>query len=97
VKQQVNLRVSDATREKLDFLSNRYGTQTEAIAVAIENLYLQEKERMSHKLNVPDYASSTDTYITTCSCGARWRCTYTDKGLQWTPLNAQAKQCPHGK
>lgn len=40
MKQQLNIRVSKATREKLDFLtSNLYGTQTETIAVAVDRLY----------------------------------------------------------
>ncbi len=34
--------VSLATREKLDRLTERYGTQTEALAVAIDRLYVQE-------------------------------------------------------
>jgi hypothetical protein len=40
MKQQLNVRVSKATRAKLDFLTDRlYGTQTEAIAVAVDRLY----------------------------------------------------------
>ena len=39
MKKQVNVRVSEATREKLDFLTSRYGTQTEVVAVAIDRLY----------------------------------------------------------
>ena len=34
--------VSVATKEKLDRLTERYGTQTEALAVAIDRLYVQE-------------------------------------------------------
>ncbi|MCP4423165.1 MAG: response regulator transcription factor [Chloroflexi bacterium] len=40
-KQQVNIRVSDMTRDKLDYLSTLYGTQAEAVAVAVDRL-LQE-------------------------------------------------------
>jgi predicted DNA-binding protein len=43
-KQQVNIRVSDATRAKLDALTKRYGTQAEVVAVAIDRLYRTEIE-----------------------------------------------------
>lgn len=39
MKRQVNARFSAATRAKLDVLTVRYGTQAEAIAVAIDRLY----------------------------------------------------------
>ena len=39
VKNQVNVRVSDLTRDKLDFLSEYYGTQSEAVALAVDRLY----------------------------------------------------------
>ncbi len=42
MKQQVNIRVSGATREKLDSLTARYGTQAEVIAVAIDRLNQEE-------------------------------------------------------
>jgi hypothetical protein len=38
-KRQVNARVSDATRTKLDELTAIYGTQAEALAVAIDRLW----------------------------------------------------------
>ena len=38
------VRVSEATYEKLQELAERYGTQTTAIAVAIDRLWLQEKK-----------------------------------------------------
>lgn len=38
-KQLISIRVSDATRAKLDALAAAYGTQAEAIAVAIDRLY----------------------------------------------------------
>lgn len=41
-KQQVNVRVSEGTRTKLDYLADRYGTQAEAVAVAIELLYSRD-------------------------------------------------------
>ena len=39
MKTQVNARISTATREKLDALTTIYGTQAEALAVAIDRLY----------------------------------------------------------
>ena len=42
MKTQVNARISTATREKLDALTAVYGTQAEALAVAIELLYTRE-------------------------------------------------------
>lgn len=43
MKQQVNVRISDATREKLDWLTERHGTQAEVIAVAIALLHVREE------------------------------------------------------
>lgn len=50
-KRQVNVRVSEGTRTKLDYLADRYGTQAEAIAVAIELLYTRELEQGIHEGN----------------------------------------------
>jgi DNA-binding NarL/FixJ family response regulator len=43
VKRQVNVRMSDMTRDKLDFLSEYYGTQAEAVAVAVDRLYQETR------------------------------------------------------
>lgn len=42
MKTQLNARISDATRAKLDTLTVLYGTQAEALAVAIELLHTRE-------------------------------------------------------
>ena len=42
MKKQLNVRISDATRSKLDTLTQRHGTTTEAVAVAIDRLYQDE-------------------------------------------------------
>lgn len=42
-KQQMNVRVSDLTRDKLDFLSEYYGTQAEAVALAVDRLYRETR------------------------------------------------------
>lgn len=39
MKRQVNARISEATRTKLDSLTAIYGTQAEAIAVAVDRLW----------------------------------------------------------
>lgn len=42
-KLQISLRISEATKSKLDWLAEqRYGTQTEAVAIALDRLYQQE-------------------------------------------------------
>ena len=41
-KRQTTIRMSAATREKLDELRERHGTATEVIAVAIDRLYLSQ-------------------------------------------------------
>lgn len=38
-KKLISIRVSQATREKLDDLALRYGTQAEAVAVALHHLW----------------------------------------------------------
>ena len=38
-KKQISLRISEATAEKLIHLQTRYGTQAEAVAVAIDRLH----------------------------------------------------------
>lgn len=47
MKQQLNARISDATRDKLDALTAIYGTQAEVIAVAIDRLYQKEQGTMN--------------------------------------------------
>ncbi len=42
-KHQVNIRISKLTRDKLSFLSEYYGTQTEAVAIAIDRLYRETR------------------------------------------------------
>ena len=42
MKTQLNARISEATRTKLDALTVLYGTQAEALAVAIELLHTRE-------------------------------------------------------
>ena len=42
-KRQVNVRMSDMTRDKLDFLAEYYGTQAEAVAVAVDRLYQETR------------------------------------------------------
>jgi len=56
MKQQLNIRVSKATRKKIDFLVSLYGTQAEALAVAIDRLYQwhQNELRKKHPGYVPD-------------------------------------------
>lgn len=39
MKTQLNARISEATRAKLDALTVVYGTQAEVLAVAIDRLY----------------------------------------------------------
>lgn len=41
-KTQIHIRASDATREKLEALAQRYGTKTEAVAVAVDRLHNSE-------------------------------------------------------
>ena len=38
-KLQISLRISESTKHKLDALAVRHGTQTEAVAVAVDRLY----------------------------------------------------------
>lgn len=46
MKQQLNVRISEASRVKLDSLTAIYGTQAEAIAVAVDRLWQDhQKER----------------------------------------------------
>jgi len=45
-KKQTTIRMSEATREKLDELRERHGTATEVIAVAIDRLYREEVIQM---------------------------------------------------
>jgi len=42
MKTQIHIRASEATRAKLEALAERYGTKTEAVAVAIDRLYQAE-------------------------------------------------------
>ncbi|MCP5101135.1 MAG: response regulator, partial [Chloroflexi bacterium] len=76
-KKQVNMRISEMTRDKLDFLSTYYGTQAEAIAVAVDRLYqetrygygdygmsdLQLVQEGKNEALQPAYANQHDTKI----------------------------------
>jgi predicted transcriptional regulator len=42
MKRQTTMRLSDATRTKLDELTRRHGTATEVVAVAIDRMYREE-------------------------------------------------------
>ena len=44
-KKQCNIRMSNTTRAKLDDLTVIYGAQAEAVAVAIHNPWLQERDK----------------------------------------------------
>lgn len=47
MKKQTTIRMSAATRAKLDELTAHHGTQTEVIAVAIDRLYREEVIQMT--------------------------------------------------
>jgi hypothetical protein len=42
-KKGTHVRFSDGTKAKLNWLAERYGTQTEAVAVAVELLYERDR------------------------------------------------------
>lgn len=50
MKQLISIRVSDATKAKLDTLIAQHGTQTEVIALAIDRMYREEKGKMKIKV-----------------------------------------------
>lgn len=53
---QTSIRLSGATKEKLEWLAGRYNSQTEAIAVAIDKLFQYEKSRevmMKNQMFIP--------------------------------------------
>lgn len=41
MKKQFNVRVSEVTQERIDFLTEKYGTKTAVIEVAVTLLYTQ--------------------------------------------------------
>lgn len=41
-KKQISMRISDASKDKLDRLADRYGTQTTVIEIAIDRMYREE-------------------------------------------------------
>ena len=41
-KTQLNIRVGESTREKINWLRTRYGSQAQAVAVAVDRLYTSE-------------------------------------------------------
>jgi hypothetical protein len=48
MKQQLNARISEATRAKLDQLTEIYGTQSEVLAVAVERLWSGSRYNCQH-------------------------------------------------
>lgn len=70
MKRQVNVRVSDATRAKLDWLAaTQYGTQAEAVAVAIDRMYRKERSTMSTS---PDRVTVTAARMIRPFEGPQW-------------------------
>lgn len=72
MKTQVNVRLSEASIEKLTHLEARYGTQTTALEVAIECLYEKEiamtrgtnfRGAMSQEDVMPSKNRWTDVYV----------------------------------
>ena len=55
-KKLISLRISKATEDKLRWLAERHGTQTEAVAVGIDRLYESDynKERPMDKMDGAD-------------------------------------------
>lgn len=90
MKSQVNVRMSSATRAKLDALTTRYGTQAEAIAVAVDRLYQTERStmtRMSYEAE-PELIDETvlelarSVHSEVCGCDDK-RCSVTNEIYAW--------------
>lgn len=45
-RQQINVRIGDTTRSKLDWLTRCYGSQTQAFVAAVDRLYISERRIM---------------------------------------------------
>lgn len=60
-KKQCNIRMSKATRAKLDDLTARYGTQAEAVAVAIHNLWKEELVKARVRQVIPAMSADPAT------------------------------------
>ena len=62
MKRQTSVRLSQATRQKLDRLAAQHGTATEAIAVAVDRLYREEtmSEDLIYRVEVTPAADPTE-------------------------------------
>jgi len=77
MKTQIHIRASEATRAKLEALAERYGTKTEAVAVAIDRLHESEmkgEENMIEHIegNQYRYDISGNRYQVTAEAWANW-------------------------
>lgn len=72
---QKNVRLSDATIDKLRVLGEAYGTETEAVAVAIEHLYQHTLEEQS---GVKPYLDEVREKLLGFTAGSRVE-------FRWTP------------
>ena len=61
-KEQLNVRISSATRNKLDYLTDRHGTQTEAVAIAIDRLY-RFKRLKEETMRIAEHKSGNGTVV----------------------------------
>ena len=57
MKQLISIRISNATKEKLDELAQAHGTQAEAVAVAIDRLH-QERTMLNREERLQSFLAS---------------------------------------
>ena len=62
MKNQVNARLSEATRTKLDALTAIYGTQAEVLAVAVDRLHSYHFESRGVDTSAEDAAELNASY-----------------------------------
>ena len=60
MKHQKNVRLSEASLEKLALLGSRYGTETTALEVAIDRLYQMEARQMRIEIRTHNHPPQQD-------------------------------------
>ena len=74
MKKQTSIRMSTATREKLDELRERHGTATEVIAVAIDRLHREEVIQVEDTGNT--VKMTADNKVRCGNCGHKVKAEY---------------------
>lgn len=82
-KKQLNIRVSEKTREKIDSLTELYGTQTEVVSIAVDRLHQDDVVNVLHCPECGSTEIREKWYFDRGLCESIGLATCADCGTEW--------------